>query len=150
MFQYKINFMKYTERSKQPNIMLTRGRAFTNAQQEREFTFPWIPDHPNTAYIDHGGWHFTYFGDDKNAIIKLQNFAHTESDRPELIARHNIEWMVDNKYGHHGPGHEERFEIVVVDDYFPKCITENLDKYQHLIAPNAVFHVTDLYREDGV
>jgi hypothetical protein len=58
--------------------------------------------------------------------------------------------MVDNKYGHHGPGHEERFEIVVVDDYFPKCITENLDKYQHLIAPNAVFHVTDLYREDGV
>jgi Glycosyltransferase family 17 len=151
MFQYKINNMKIFERSKQRNIMATRGRAFTDAQQERAFTFPWIPDAPNTVYIDHGGWHFTYFGDDKNAIVKLQNFAHTESDRPDLIARHNIEWMVNNKYGHHGPNHEERFEIVVVDDYFPKCIVDRIDYWteRNMIAPNAVFHVTDLYRENG-
>jgi hypothetical protein len=151
MFQYKINFMKIHERSKQRNIMLTRGRAFTNAQQEREFTFPWTPDHPDTAYIEHGGWHFTYFGDDKNAITKIQNFAHTETDTKDMIERHNIEWMVQNKYGHHGPDHEERFEIVVVDDYFPKCIVDELDKWtdRNMIAPGAVFHATDLYRENG-
>jgi hypothetical protein len=151
MFQYKINFMKYIERSKQRNIMLTRGRAFTNAQQEREFTFPWTKDHPDTAYIDHGGWHFTYFGDDKNAITKIQNFAHTETDTKDMIERHDIEWMVQNKYGHHGPNHGERFEIVVVDDYFPKCITDNIDVWieRNMIAPGAVFHVTDLYRENG-
>jgi hypothetical protein len=102
------------------------------------------------VYIDHGGWHFTYFGDDKNAITKLQNFAHTESDRPDLIAKHNIEWMVANKYGHHGPNHIERFEIVVVDDYFPKSIVDNINMWteRNMIAPNAVFHVTDLYREE--
>jgi hypothetical protein len=151
MFQYKINFMKYIERSKQRNIMLTRGRAFTNAQQEREFTFPWVPGASDTVYIEHGGWHFTYFGDDKNAITKIQNFAHTETDRQDLIVRHNIEWMVTNKYGHHGPGHEERFETVIVDDYFPKCITDNIDYWtkRNMIAPNAVFRVTDLYRETG-
>lgn len=151
MFQYKINYMKIYERSKQRNIMLTRGRAFTNAQQEREFTFPWVPTPKDTVYIDHGGWHFTYFGDDQNAIVKIKNFAHTETDRQELIDRHDIEWMVNNKYGHHGPNHEERFEIVVVDDYFPKAITDNLDYWinRNMIAANAVFHVTDLYREQG-
>ena len=151
MFQYKINYMKIFERSKQRNIMLTRGRAFTNAQQEREFTFPWIPDHSDQVYIEHGGWHWSYFGDDNHAITKIKNFAHTETDREDLIAKHNIEWMIENKYGHHGPKHEERFEIVVVDDYFPKCITDNLDnwKSKNMIAENAVFLVTDLYRENG-
>jgi hypothetical protein len=147
MFQYQLNFMKFIERSKQRNIMLTRGRAFTNAQQEREFTFPWNPRPKDTVEVDHGGWHWSYFGDDNNAITKIQNFAHTETDTPEMIARHNIAWMIENKYGHHGPNQPERFETVVLDDYFPKCIYENLDKWQHRIAPNGVFRVTDLYRE---
>lgn len=146
MFQYKINYMKYHERGKQYNIIVTRGKCFTSPQQEREFTFPWTPDPAETVYVDHGGWHFTYFGDDQNAITKIKNFAHTETDREDLIARHNIEWMVTNKYGHHGPDHEERFDIVQVDDYFPKAITSNLEKWKHMIVPDAVFKVTDLYR----
>ena len=52
MFQYKINYMKIFDISKQRNIMCTRGRAFTDAQQEREFTFPWTPDYEDTVYID--------------------------------------------------------------------------------------------------
>ena len=148
MFQYKVNYMKWIERSRQFNIIVTRSRAYTNPQQEREYTFPWVKDPADVVYLDHGGWHFTYFGDDAHAITKIQNFAHTETDTPDMIARHNIEWMVTNKYGHHGVNQPERFEIVQVDDYFPKCITENLDKWQHRIAPNAVFKVTDLYRED--
>ena len=102
MFQYKINYMKWIERSRQFNIIVTRSRAYTNPQQEREYTFPWIPDPSDVVYLDHGGWHFTYFGDDANAITKIKNFAHTETDTPDMIARHNIEWMVKNKYGHHG------------------------------------------------
>jgi len=150
MFQYKINYMKIIERTKQWNIIVTRGRVYTNPQQEREYTFPWIPDPDDIVYVDHGGWHFTYFGDDANAITKIQNFAHTETDTPDMIARHNIEWMVANKYGHHGINQPERFEIVQVDDYFPKCITDNLDKWQHRIAPGASFRVTDLYRDKDI
>lgn len=148
MFQYKINYMKIFEISKQKNIMCTRGRAFTNAQKEREFTFPWTPDHEDTVYVEHGGWHFTYFGDDKNAITKIQNFAHTETDRKDLIEKHDIEWMIKNKYGHHGINHQERFEIVKVTDYFPKTIVDNIDYWtsKNMIASGAVFHVEDLYR----
>lgn len=146
MFQYKINYMKIFDIAKQPNIMVVRGRAFTNAQQEREFTFPWVQKPEDLVFVDHGGWHFTYFGDDDAAITKIKNFAHTETDTTDMIARHNIEWFVQNKCGHHGPSHSERFEYVKVDDYFPKAITENLDKWAHMIIPNAQFHVTDLYR----
>lgn len=147
MFQYKLNYMKHFEVSKCPNIIVVRGRAYTNPQQEREYTFNWKPKPQNLdlVYIDHAGWHWSYFGDNDNAIKKIQNFAHTETDTPEMIASHNIEWMVANKYGHHGINHHERYEYVVVNDYFPKCIVDNLEKWQHMIIPNAVFRVEDLY-----
>lgn len=146
MFQYKLNYMKFHDRSKQYNIIVTRGRSFTNPQLEREFTFEWNRKPDNTVFAEHGGWHFTYFGDNTHAITKIQNFAHTETDTPEMIQKHNIDFFINNKYGHHGINHLERYDYVKVDDYFPKCITENLDKWQHMIVPNAAFRVTDLYR----
>lgn len=145
-FQYRLNYMKFFEHSKNANISVTRGRVYIDPQMEREFTFFWNAKPPNTVMVDHGGWHFTYLGDDNHAITKIQNFAHTETDNPDMIARHNIQWFIDNKYGHHGPRNSERFEYVCVDEYFPKCITENIDKWQHMIIPNAVFTVEDLYR----
>ena len=145
--QYKVNYMKYFPYAKNPNCMVTRGRAFTDPQQEREYTFHWKnPAPPNTVEIDHGGWHFTYFGDDTHAIKKIQNFAHIETDTPDMISRHNIEWFITNKYGHHGPNDPERFEIVQVDGYFPECIVNNQEKYADRIVPNAVFRATDLYK----
>lgn len=145
-FQYKLNYMKIFQQSKNANIMVTRGRAYTNPQLEREYTFYWNPKPPETVFVDHGGWHFTYFGDNDHAITKIQNFAHTETDTPEMIAGHNIEWFIKNKYGHHGPKDTERFEYVVVDEYFPRCITDNIDKWTDMIVPDAVFTVEDLYR----
>jgi len=145
MFQYRINYMKVHDFTKGANIMVTRGRAFSNAQQEREYTFYWNPKPKDTVFVDHGGWHFTYFGDNNHAITKIQNFAHTETDTPEMIANHNVDYFIANKCGHHGPSNPERFEYVVVDEYFPKCITENLDKYSSMIIPGATATVEDLY-----
>jgi hypothetical protein len=147
MFQYKINYMKIYDIVKQPNIMVTRARCYTNAQKEREYTFPWMQKPDDLVFVDHAGWHFTYFGDNSHAITKIQNFAHTETDTPEMITNHNIDFFIKNKCGHHGPTHSEKFEYVLVDDYFPVCITQNLDKWSHMIVPNAAFHVTDLYRD---
>jgi hypothetical protein len=148
MFQYKINYMKIYDIAKQPNIMVVRGQAFSNAQQEREYTFPWIHKPQDLVFVDHGGWHFTYFGDDDAAITKIKNFAHTETDNPEMIAKHDIEYFVENKSGHHGPSHPERFEYVQVDEYYPRCILDKLDYWKscNMIIPDAQFHVEDLYR----
>jgi hypothetical protein len=145
--QYKINYLKIQYPSRHGVIMVTRGRAFTNPQQEREYSFFWNPKPVNTVMIDHGGWHFTYFGNNEHCINKIQNFAHTEQNRANIIDQFNIDWMIRNKYGAEGKDSTERFEWVVVDEYFPKCITENLEKWSHMIIPDAVFHVEDLYRE---
>jgi beta-1,4-mannosyl-glycoprotein beta-1,4-N-acetylglucosaminyltransferase len=148
MFQFRINYMKVHDRTKQNSIMVARGRCYTNGNQEREYTFPWNTTPNDTVIIEHGGWHFTYFGDDEHAVTKIKNFAHTETDVPRFtVDKLTIDYMIENKFGLWGLDHQERFEYVVVDDYFPKCITDNLEKYKHMIIPDAQFHVTDLYRE---
>ena len=147
MFQFRMNYMKIHERSKQYSIMVARGRCYTNGNQEREYTFPWNPKPNDMVTIDHAGWHFTYFGDDNHAVTKIKNFAHTETDVPRFTDNKlTIDHMVKNKFGLWGLDHEERFEYVKVNEYFPKCITDNLDKWQHMIVPDAQFHVEDLYR----
>jgi beta-1,4-mannosyl-glycoprotein beta-1,4-N-acetylglucosaminyltransferase len=145
-FQYKLNYMKWHDVAKNANIAVTRFHVFTDPQLEREVTFFWNRKPENTVMVDHGGWHFTYLGDNNHAITKIQNFAHTETDTPEMIRNHNIDFFIQNKYGHHGINNNERFEWVVVDDYFPKCIIDNLDKWNDRIIPNASLRVTDLYK----
>lgn len=145
--QYKINYMKIEHPSRHGVIMATRGRAFTNPQQERECSFFWNPKPDNTVIVDHGGWHFTYFGDNDHCVNKIKNFAHTEQNKPEVVDEFNIDWMIRNKYGSEGIDNRERFEYVVVDDYFPRCIYENTDRWKDMIIPQAVFRVTDVYRE---
>jgi hypothetical protein len=147
-FNYKINYMKIQNPSRHPAIIATRGRVFTNPQQEREYSFYWNTKPENTIGVDHGGWHFTYFGDERHCVNKIQNFAHTEQNNPSIIDEFSIEWMIRNKYGHEGieSKHNERFEYVVIDEYFPKCIIDNLDHWKNMIIPNAVFRVEDLYR----
>lgn len=150
MFQFRLNYMKIHDFTKGSNIMVTKGRAFTNAQQEREFTFFWNAKPADTVLVEHGGWHFTYLGDDHHALTKIQNFAHTETNIPKFTENINLEYFINNKCGFHGPGSfdYENFEWVVVDDYFPKCILDNKEKYENYIIKNATFRVTDLYKED--
>jgi hypothetical protein len=147
MFQYKINYMKIHDIVKQSNIMVTRNRVYTNPQQERAYTFPWIQTPADTVTIDHAGWHFSYFGDDRNAITKIENFAHTETNIPEIVDNHSIDRMIHHRCGHHGPAHPERFEIVQIDDYFPNTITEKLDYWRSRgrVVDSATHTVADFY-----
>ena len=53
--------------------------------------------------------------------------------------------MIDNKVGIAGFNGQERFEYVEVDDYFPEYITNNLDKWQHMIVAKSSNTVEKLY-----
>lgn len=147
MFQYKINYMKVHDIVKQSNIMVTRASAYTDPQQERAYTFPWIPTPRDTVTLEHAGWHFSYFGDDRNAITKIENFAHTETNTVAIKSQHNIAKMIEHRCGHHGPSHPERFEVVQIDDYFPDTITGDLDYWRTRgqVIEGAQHTVTDFY-----
>ena len=147
MFQYKINYMMVKHALSHPKIAVTRGRSFTDPDQERTYTFDWTPKPANTVTLEHGGWHFSYFGDNDNAITKIQNFAHTETNNPQMVANHNIDYFIANKSGHHGPSHPERFEYVKIDDYFPECLVDEIEVWRakDMVIENAEISVEDLY-----
>lgn len=146
-FNYKINFMKISTVSKHCQIVITRFKKFTDPQREREYTFFWNPKPDNTVAVEHGGWHFTSFGDTQHVLTKLQSYSHTEANVPRIIDNLNIDRMIRNKCGLDGIENSERFEYVVVDNYFPECIVNNIEKWKDMIIPNAAFCVDDLYRE---
>jgi hypothetical protein len=149
---YKINYMMVTPCFKQNNIMVTRGRAFLDPQREREMTFntSTLPMHfanESLCIIEHGGWHFTYFGDTNHALNKIKSFAHDETDVPQIVDNLDVERMVAKKVGLLGEDYHERFEYITIDDYFPKTITENLDKWSHMIVQGETKNIYEIYPE---
>lgn len=144
LFRYKFNFLKWYQPVINPQMIVTRASVFTNPERERDYTHAWLPPAPDVVYLDHAGWHFSYLGDDKNAVHKLKNFAHTEQNIPEIVDVFSIDRMIKEKCGPN-PADVEKFEYVVLDDYFPKCVVENQEKYKDLIIPNATVPLTDFW-----
>jgi len=144
LFRYKFNFLKWYQPVINNQMIVTRAHVFTNPERERDYTHAWLPPAPDVVYLEHAGWHFSYLGDDKNAVHKLQNFAHTEQNVPEIVDVFSIDRMIADKCGPN-PKDLERFEHVVLDDYFPKCVVDNQDKYKDLIIPDATALVTDYW-----
>jgi len=147
-FNFKLNYMKFLDSGKHCQIIVTKFNVFTDPQHEREYTFFWNAKPDNTVAVDHGGWHFTYMGDNENAVNKIRSYSHTEKNVPEIVDEFNIEWMIRNKYGFEGvrSDNKERFEYVVIDDYFPDCIVNDQERWKDLIIPGAAFRTEDLYR----
>lgn len=147
LFRYKFNFLKWHQPVVNPQMIVTRAHAFTNPEKERDYTHAWLPPAPDVVHLDHAGWHFSYLGNDSNAVHKLQNFAHTEQNTPEIVNSFSIDRMIQNKCGPN-PTDVEKFEYVILDDYFPKCIVDNQEKYKDLIIPNASVSIFNFYPED--
>jgi Glycosyltransferase family 17 len=144
LFRYKFNFLKWYQPVINNQMIVTRGHVFTNPERERDYTHAWLPPAPDVVYLEHAGWHFSYLGDDKNAIHKLQNFAHVEQNVPEIIDRFSIDHMIKEKCGPN-PRDVEKFEYIVFDEYFPKCVVENQEKYKDLIIADATAQITDFW-----
>jgi beta-1,4-mannosyl-glycoprotein beta-1,4-N-acetylglucosaminyltransferase len=146
---FKLNFMMVHPVVKQNNIAVTRGRAFTDPQKEREFTFhrdlPYHYADNDFCVVEHGGWHFTYFGHNEFAANKLLNFAHAESRN--LAETVDVDYMITNKVGFLGFNYHERFEYITVDDYFPQTVLNNLEKYKDMIVHGDTHNIYKFYPE---
>ena len=147
LFRYKFNFLKWYQPVINQQMIVTRAHVFTNPEKERDYTHAWLPPAPDVVYLEHAGWHFSYLGNDSNAVHKLQNFAHTEQNVPEIVDVFSIDRMIQNKCGPN-PADVEKFEYVILDDYFPKCIVDNQERYKDLIIPNASVSIFNFYPED--
>jgi len=143
---FKFNCMMVKPYSMHGSIMVTRGHCFIDPHSERTFTFPFNQNKPtDIVRINHAGWHFSYLGNTEFAINKIKSFAHTETNTPDMISSVNVDEMIKNKVFLHGESANERFEYIKFDDYYPKYIRDNVEKFQHLIIPNATISAYDIY-----
>lgn len=91
--------------------------------------------------IQHAGWHFSYLGDNKQAVSKLENFAHAEARH--LIKGLNIDEAMNKGLNPIEPKDPGKYAAMVLDDYFPDTITNNADKWKHLIVEGGEKNIRD-------
>lgn len=144
---FKLNYMMVNPCGLHGKSVVTRGRAFLDPQKERETTFPWMPKPANLdwVWINHGGWHFSYFGKTDFAVNKIQSFAHTESNVPEVTENIDVDKMIEKRVGIYWDRGEERFQPMKVDDYFPQTVLKNPERWKDMIVPDAEFTPYDFY-----
>lgn len=148
-FNYRLNYFKCGPNYKHCQIIITKGNVYAGPQKEREFTFFWTPKPHDTITLDHGGWHWTFYGDDEHGLNKIKSYSHTEANTESVRNNFNIEKIISQKHGidkYNNPNDTEQFEYVIIDDYFPIHIRENVIKYNSMIIPNADRRVTDFYK----
>ena len=94
------------------------------------------PDMKDCGYrVSPGGWHFTYVGSDgsmtpeQKIAYKIESAAHQEFNNDSIKSRidENINSNRDIFY------RPSNFQVVEVDESFPKYIRDNQDKYQYII-----------------
>ena len=146
MCYFKFNYIMTVPYMTHGMIMVTKGRAYQNPNFERGAASPWGPKVPSLKQIRHGGWHFSYLGDTKAAIAKIQSFAHQETNVPSIVNTLDVEYMVANRVGLLGNSEgSERFEHVKMDEYFPKTVLNDLEKYKDYIIFDAEKTMYDVY-----
>ena len=85
-----------------------------------------IRDYKKLYHINDGGWHFTYLGGAQKLREKLKAYSHTENATEEFCNLQTLEKRIKEHKG---------FTIVPLDDFFPKYILENKDKYAQYFLP---------------
>ena len=139
MFYYKLNYMMVAPQSYFINAVATRKGVNASTQTMRNSTlqFSQLPHNystPELHVIQHAGWHFTYFGNTEHAANKLRNFAHQES--VHWADKINVDEIIARKGGI-DPNSGERFEYVIIDEYFPKTVLDDMERWKDYILPNA-------------
>jgi beta-1,4-mannosyl-glycoprotein beta-1,4-N-acetylglucosaminyltransferase len=147
IFWARLNYWQSSPTGYNTSSMAVTKQHFQGAQMLRNFkdqvakNFPDNFEDDSAVVINNAGWHFSYLGTNDNAKTKLLNFAHSECNHyAETV---DLEYSIERKLNPIDPNEPGQFEWVVVNDYFPKTILNNLEKYKDLIVPNATADIKE-------
>jgi hypothetical protein len=121
------------------------GRAYRGFQ-DRGNHMRYMNELPGRANIKlhHAGWHFGWLGDEEFARTKIQSFSHSEINQPHIIKNLNIEKHISEGRDHFRP-ENVTWHTVKLDNYFPKTILDNKEKYKDFILPDTDKTVQDYW-----
>lgn len=140
-FNFKLNYMLVDNSESYCVWIVACKRKYLQApdafrRQRFELTqLPWAYEDDSVRMYEHAGWHFTYLGDTEFVKNKIKSFAHTELNTEFVLNNINVEAMMDKGVGFN-PLDARPFVKVALDDYFPKTVLDNMDKYGALTIPN--------------
>ena len=88
----------------------------------------------NIVQIEYGGWHFSYLGDSKKILQKINSFAHSKDSNYNVDKLQDIN-VIKNliSQGKDLYGREYNYKIVKLNNMFPKYVLEHKEKFSHLI-----------------
>jgi hypothetical protein len=95
--------------------------------------------------LHHAAWHFSSFGSDDFIKNKLKSYSHTEFNNSEHIDNVNIDKHI-NENKNHINQNSGSWKKVKFDDYFPKAILNNIEKYKpHILEADDCETVFNYY-----
>ena len=136
IFWTRFNYWQANPRGYNISSMAILKSHLINPQEIRNrmnwaYTLPENFDQNGMRFIHHAGWHFTYLGNDDNAKNKLLNFAHDECTH--LASRLNIDEAISANKNPIDQKDPTQFLPVKLNDYFPKTVVNNIEKYKDYI-----------------
>jgi hypothetical protein len=153
LFYFKMNYYMYSPATSLVGAISVRKKDFKSHQEIRNLGHAisrteWNYNDGVNCSIPHGGWHFSYFGNEEHVKNKIRSFAHRETNNPHILDNINLDEMLQQKRGLDKDSTNEKFEYVEVDEYFPRTVVNNLEKYSKFIIPNATKNVMDFLPEN--
>ena len=84
--------------------------------------------------ITNGGWHFSYLGDVNDIIDKVETFSHEEYNKDKYKNEEYIQKAIEE--GQDLFGRDREYEVMEIDETYPRYLVENRHKYAHNIQSN--------------
>lgn len=147
LFNFKFNYMLVTADYYTVWGMAARKSVMIPADALRAQRFA-LCDFPanyrghGVRVVEHAGWQFTYLGDTEFARNKIQSFAHTETNTPEILNQLDVQRSIQQGQGV-CPDDNYRYVPVQLDEYFPVTLASNDGLCQQHVLTGATHSVFD-------
>jgi len=138
-FNLKFNYLNLVPHNPWPSVKAFRGYYVEGMDGMRN-----VHSVPGGRQVDlhHSGWHFSYLGDEEYCRNKLRSFSHSEWNLPHITDNFNVSKAIENGQDILArPGFV--FCPVKLDNYFPKYIIDNKEKFKNYILQDGEKSVLD-------
>jgi len=140
MFYFRFNYMDITDNYPWRGVAYRGYKGIPNDMRFNESKVT----KGRSIELHHAGWHFSWLGNDEFVKNKLKSFSHSELNIPSIIDNIDVEKSIARGRDHFRPN--EIWGPVILDEYFPKTILNNQDKYKDYIVQGGTKSVLDYWR----
>ena len=140
-FNYKFNlFNKYespwegTRVCKKKNLKSIDFMRQKVKSKNLKYSFFRFDKEKDIEIFYEAGWHFNNILSPKEISIKLKTFAHSEFSSEKYSSIEVISEKIQKKIDLFGRNH--RYEVINIDNTYPKFFLQNIEKYKKFIISN--------------